>query len=270
MKSIVSLIVAVGILLSPFATAQAETRYVTDRILLGIHQQPSEQSPLIKSVPSGTALTVIQRTESFTRIKLADGTNGWVSNKYLMKEEPSTARYDKLFNANQKTQQALKTANEKLTKSERNNQLLSDELSNARSTINELKKNGKPAAASNTQADPEQAQKLQAAEAKVAELTQQLEAAKTQQPVTQTSESDAQAILASLQQDNAALQARIELAVANLSGEQAPTPEELAGIRPSYPLWFWGLMVIAIIIGVIVGISWMDYQSRKRHGGFRV
>lgn len=253
--------------------ANAAAMYVTDRVLLGVHTQPAENSAIIQSIPSGTAVEVIARQGDFIKVKLVNGTEGWVSSKFLMSEAPSTAQYDKLLAENQKNLEQLKKLQTTLAKKEKDVQIYRDELSNAKTTIKELKKAGKSTA--NTAvatADPEQDKKLQHAEQKVAELTKQLDELKKEEAnaTTSTSEEDARAALKFAEEENAALQARIALAVSNLSGEKAPTPGELAGIRPQFPLWYWLLMVIALVIGIAGGVSWMDYQARKRHGGFRV
>ena len=44
------------LLLGISAASQAASLYVTDRIFLGVHQQASEDSPLLESIPSGTAV----------------------------------------------------------------------------------------------------------------------------------------------------------------------------------------------------------------------
>ena len=255
-------------------TSYAASMYVTDRILLGVHAQPSEASPIIQSIPSGTAVEVIQNQGDFTKIKLISGTQGWVSNKYLMSEQPSTAQYDKLFAENQKNLETLKKLNTTLSKRERDVQIYRDELSNAKHAIKELKKSGKTATTTTTVADPAQATKLAEAEAKISELTKQLDemksASSSAESNTDSTEEDAKISLKYAEEENAALQARIALALSNLSGEKAPTPEELAGIRPRFPLWYWLLMVIALAVGVGGGVMWMDHQARKRHGGFRV
>lgn len=271
MRKITSFIyISIFCLLS--TTVNAASLYVTDRVLLGVHQQPAEDSAIIQSIPSGTAVQLIEKEGDFTKVKLVNGVEGWVSSQFLMNEQPSTARFDKLFSENQKNMETLKSVNETLAKRERDLQILRDELSNAKHTIKELKKNGGTTATETTTtvaADPEQEQKLAEAEAKVSELTKQLEQLKTQTSSTD-SQADTKAALKYAEEENAALQARIALALSNLSGEKAPSPEELAGIRPKFPLWYWLLMVIALAVGVAGGVMWMDYQSRKRHGGFRV
>ena len=40
----------------------AEVTYVTDEVKIGLHKEPSNESPIIKLVPSGTKLNVIEYT----------------------------------------------------------------------------------------------------------------------------------------------------------------------------------------------------------------
>ena len=60
------------------------------------------------------------------------------------------------------------------------------------------------------------------------------------------------------------------MALAHLNGDEVPTAEELALMRPRLPNWMWSLLVLMVIIGIAIGVSWMDYRHRRRHGGFRV
>lgn len=265
-QNIAACLISSLIILLPLS-ASAETLYVTDRILLGVHQQPVEQSPLIKSLPSGTALEVLERQNNFARVRAKDGTEGWVSETYLMQKQPSTAQYDTLFAQYQKSVETLKSVNEQLTKRERELQIKRDQVSNMTTSIKDLKKKLKEK--NGSKPVPVDTEELKNAQAKIDELTAkiiELEQAKQNEQPVKTSEAD----VTSLQLENTHLRGRIELALANLEGKKVPTPEELAGIRPTYPVWFWALFIVAIIAGVAGGIAWMDYRHRQRHGGFRL
>jgi len=72
----------------------AETLYVTDRVLVGLHQAPDEASPLITSLPSGTAVETLETREGFTRVRTPDGKTGWMSSGYLVAQQPATAVVD--------------------------------------------------------------------------------------------------------------------------------------------------------------------------------
>jgi SH3 domain protein len=80
------IIILITLFISLTTQVLAEKRYVTDRILLGIHTEADETSKLIKSVPSGTELEVLDTEEGFVKIKLDDGTEGWVSSGFIMKD----------------------------------------------------------------------------------------------------------------------------------------------------------------------------------------
>lgn len=250
----------------------AETLYVTDRILLGIHQQADEQSPIIKSIPSGSKVTVISQQASFTEVKTSEGIEGWVVTTYLTENKPATTQYDILFRQYQKTVETLKTVNDQLTKKERELQIKRDQFSNAQTTIKELKKNSAAAApAPATGLTEFDNTALEQAHVEIKRLkTKLLSLEDIMKNRPEDDPGSMQAKLIKAQQKTTNLQNRIELALANLNGEKVPSAEELAGMRPSFPAWYWGLALFMAIIGGIGGITWYDHRSRKRHGGFRV
>lgn len=278
MKCVYHVALLAGLLVAGIGASHAETLYVTDRILLGIHTEASEDSPLLDSVPSGTAVQVLETAEAFKKVRLPNGKIGWVSSGYLVNAKPATAQVDEIVAREQKLQAELKTMTEELDKKNRELQVRRDELSNARTTIQELKKkeaNAVPAI------DTKMAEELAAANEELEKLKDKLAKLETNppaelpieqsaQPESQSETSDLSERLAQLEADNAALRGRIEMALAHLNGEEIPSAEELALLKPRLPNWLWGVMVLMIIIGVVVGVSWMDYRHRRRHGGFRV
>ena len=252
----------------------AETLYVTDRILLGIHQLPDEKSPILKSIASGVIVTVVSKKGEFINIRTADGTQGWVAANFLVKAKPAAQQYDNLFSQYQKTVETLKVVNERLTKKERELQIKRDQLSNATTTIKELKKGVKAnsntstpvenVAAIDTGALEEANKEIKTLKTKLLGLEQQLKDNKDIDP------SGMQSKLIKTEQENTLMRNSIEMALASLEGKHVPTAEELAGIRASFPAWYWGLTIVMIMLGVIGGVVWNDYKNRKRHGGFRI
>lgn len=247
--------------------ASAETLYVTDRILLGIHQEPQEDSVLVKSIVSGTAVEVTATQGVFSKVRLQDGTEGWVSSGFLKQEKPVVAEVDELYKKYEESSKSLKTISEELSKKERELQVRRDELSNARTSIKDLKKR---MAAGGSVNEVDETELLEAQE-KIATLTKQLEELQVAKDLAeQAAEKTDTTDIAALQGENQNLRARIESAVANLNGNTVPTPEQLAAIRPEFPIWYWGLLLLVFIVGLIGGLLWMDYKNRMRHGGFRI
>ncbi len=72
-------------ILSLFAIiAHAETVYVIDELKIGLHESASINSPIVKLVPSGTELTVMERGDDLVKVKEPEGQQGWINNKYLV------------------------------------------------------------------------------------------------------------------------------------------------------------------------------------------
>lgn len=249
------------------SAASAEAMYVTDRILLGVHQEPQEDSVLVKSIVSGTKIEVLGEQGEFTKIKLSDGVQGWVSTGFLKKEKPAVAEVDELYKKYEESRNSLKLVSEQLTKKERELQVRRDQLSNANTAIKELKKQ----LAAGGKAPVVDDSKFKEAQQKVEALTKQLADMTTARKTAEAAmENTGNINIADLQKENNNLLARIESAKANLSGETVPSAEQLAAIRPEFPIWYWGLLLLVFIIGTIGGLLWMDYKNRMKHGGFRI
>lgn len=242
----------------------AETLYVTDRILLGVHQDAAENSTVIATIPSGTPVAVLERGDDFIKIQLADGKQGWVSAGYLKAQKPATAELDAAYAKLKQAQDTAKKLSDALDKKERESQVRQDEIANDKSTIKELQKKLKDQGAAAPSAPKEAEEKIQALQAQVKQLTE------AKAKLVNQSKSESVVSLHDLQLQNQQLQARIEAAVANLKGQQIPSAAELASIRPTFPFWYWILLFAIFVGGVAAGFGWFDYHHRKRHGGFRI
>lgn len=253
----------------------AVTEYVTDRIEIGVHQQPDVNSPIITRLSTGESVEVLQQHNNFKRVQLENGTQGWIRSAFLSADQPSTVEYDQLLAKNKELAGSLEQKNEQLKKLQRDLQVRQDQLSNARSTIKELKASAEAGSQGDT---PDQAltQQLAEKEQQVAALQEELATLKEQAEQSPTAPSDTpgieqyQAQLEQQKQLNRELQTRIDLANNLLTRDQLPSAEEIATMQNSLPGWYWGTMLTVLIIGIVGGIAWMDYRLRRRHGGFRI
>ena len=84
------------ILLVTFGSAQAETVYVTDNLNLSLRSEENNSSKVVKLLPTGTPLTVIEENKStgFAHVRLNDGTEGYMPIRNTMKEPPSRAQLE--------------------------------------------------------------------------------------------------------------------------------------------------------------------------------
>lgn len=76
----------------PLAFAQAEsTRYVSDRLELPVRTGTSVKHKIVRIVPSGTPLTVLQTDpKGYSKVRTPAGETGWVLTRFLM-DAPAAA-----------------------------------------------------------------------------------------------------------------------------------------------------------------------------------
>ncbi len=79
------------ILLITFGSAQADVVYVADDINLAVRKTANSSGEVIKVLPTGTSVTVVEeqrRHKDFIKVRLTDGTEGFIKTKYTKKEPP--------------------------------------------------------------------------------------------------------------------------------------------------------------------------------------
>lgn len=256
----------------------AEEMYVTDRVILGVHQTPDENSLLNDSLPSGTKVEILETEATFSKIKLESGIEGWIKTEFLIKEKPSILQLGEVTSKLQQVKKELKKLKEKSGKRERDLQTREDQVANSKSTIKDLKKQLKQtqtaleavSKSGNTIApvSTENSAELEAANSQIEQLQKQIEELQNA-AILEHGEQDAPTT-AQLNSEIKKLLMRIKVAQANLNGEEIPSPEELAAIQPQMPLWYWVLLSVILILGFIFGTLFVDYLHRKKHGGFRL
>jgi SH3 domain protein len=90
--------------------ARAETVFVIDRLLVGVHKEKRLNSEILKVLPTGTELEVLERSDDLVRIKSPDGVTGWVDSSYLTSNKPAQL----LLQEVQDELEQLKQENERL------------------------------------------------------------------------------------------------------------------------------------------------------------
>lgn len=74
----------IGLLLISNGVA-AETRYVIDQIVITLRSGQSNQHQILRTLPSGTRMEILESGEKYSKARLQDGTEGWVLNQYITK-----------------------------------------------------------------------------------------------------------------------------------------------------------------------------------------
>ena len=90
-------------------SAQAETQYVSDHLVITVRTGQGAQFQIIKTLESGEHVEVLETTDTgYTKIKSSDGTEGWVRTQYLAEEPVASEKLERVQAQLLKTRTALK------------------------------------------------------------------------------------------------------------------------------------------------------------------
>jgi ferric-dicitrate binding protein FerR (iron transport regulator) len=115
-----------GLLLVGLA-AQGQTLYVTDKVQAVVYAQPSLEGNQVRILESGDAVELVSREGDNARIRLDDGSEGWIAGSYLVVDIPATRQLQALTAENERLRASARTdpaaSNELKTLKDRNAQL---------------------------------------------------------------------------------------------------------------------------------------------------
>lgn len=151
------------VLLALTLPAHAESRYVTDQILVGLRPAQNDTTPPLEYLPTGTRVEVVEDLGTFLKIKAASGTVGFARSKYFVPTPPAGATA------------ATAALQEQLTVALQQNAELAAEVQRLKSTPTDL-------------ANPEKVKELEKSRAETAALLQERDQLK--QEVARLKEAD--------------------------------------------------------------------------------
>jgi SH3 domain protein len=132
-----------------YGTAHADIVYVTDDFNLALRDTASTHGKVLQSLPTGAALTLIgEPTRSgFIRVRLSNGTEGYIKTRYTKKEPPEYDATDTsgknialLQTENAALRTELKAAKDAVNPDTPLEQSLASERDKLSKELNELKK----------------------------------------------------------------------------------------------------------------------------------
>lgn len=239
--------------------ARSESAYVIDRLLLGVHETKTLNSPIIKLLPSGTLLEVLERDEALARVRSPDGFEGWVDSSYLSTEEPPSLVADKLRRLIADGTREMERARQIIGELEGEVAELTGRAERAEAEIEALRSStgSEPPPANDPVPEPETL-------VEIARLTEENDGLKRS---LATLESELAAVSAARNEEAAAA-----VPEAEASWPQPATPiEPLAYLRWLLGLpWTWLVVGAALTLAFAAGVWLTDWNQRRRHGGFRV
>ena len=99
MKKVAILFLSVFILagaVSELSAQQEEKGYVSDMLLLTVRKGPGNNYNVIRTIRSDTPVYILEKEDRYARVRLEDGTTGWVESQYITFEPPESQTIAKL------------------------------------------------------------------------------------------------------------------------------------------------------------------------------
>ncbi|MDY0190976.1 MAG: TIGR04211 family SH3 domain-containing protein [Desulfuromonas sp.] len=91
----IMIVVACGAVLSA-GVASADTRYVSDQLVITLREGMSNKYRVIKTLKTDTAMEVLAEQDNYLYVQLTDGTKGYVLKQYISKKTPNSQRVKQL------------------------------------------------------------------------------------------------------------------------------------------------------------------------------
>jgi hypothetical protein len=88
--------IGIGILVLACVTAQAEQLYIIDKLVVGVYPQAENEEGKLANLETGDAVEELERVDKHVRVRLSDGTEGWVKANYLTAQPPAIVRLKEL------------------------------------------------------------------------------------------------------------------------------------------------------------------------------
>jgi len=87
--------VLIGMLILP-ETNTAETVYVSEEFEITLRSGPAPDRRIISMVKSGTALEILEKGEEWSMVRIPNGKEGWVLNRYITTGQPSAMMLERV------------------------------------------------------------------------------------------------------------------------------------------------------------------------------
>lgn len=123
---------------SALPAAWAEKMYVTDTMEITLRTGPGLDHKIISMLPSGRPVERVDKGENWSQVQLEDGRTGWVLNRFISKNRPSSILLEELRVDHQKVAQQAAELLEENTRLKSENETLSAELDVCRKKASQL------------------------------------------------------------------------------------------------------------------------------------
>ena len=85
---------AVSVMAVHVASVSAETRYVSDVLVISVRDGQNKDAAVLGYIKTATPVDIIEEQGDYLKIKTKDGLEGWVLAKYIVSEKPKALIID--------------------------------------------------------------------------------------------------------------------------------------------------------------------------------
>jgi len=125
------LVIALTLLLGLAGPSLADMRYVSDRLIVTVRTQPTNDAEVLTTVQTGAPLEIQESLKGFFKVRTSKGVEGYIRSQYVNKEIPKGQRIHQLETENEQLLQRVSDLTTRLTKTK-------DKAQNLSSTAQEL------------------------------------------------------------------------------------------------------------------------------------
>ncbi len=138
-QSICRLLITGTVILFLATMAQAETRYVIDKMQITFRTGPGNDRKILSLLNSGQQVTFLQPEGEWAKVSLPGGKEGWVLQRYLSAEVPCRIRIKDVSQALEVLKTELETAKKTSRQLEADKASLEMDLKETRQTLTKTK-----------------------------------------------------------------------------------------------------------------------------------
>jgi len=230
--------------------ANAQSAFVTDKVIIDIFSEKTSQGEVLKSLPSGTIVEILAREEPYTKIRTSNKTIGWIESKYLTNEKPTQLEYLQLVSKYNSLNEKLKDYQTRLL------------------TMQELRKEAKTAEWLRERLDKNQESKkhleqsLKNKDIVITDLRETVKSVNYDLDETKLKLNELLRLNKLLPSSNN---------TSNHSTDHASEPPlEHTNTPDNLYIWLILILIVTLAIGILLGFVLIDYRVRKKHGGIRL
>ena len=139
MKSLIKYVLLIQIFIfPPSLPAQAKSMYVTDVLKVTLRAGPSNEHKILKMIESGQKVEVLKPDQEWSLIRLIEGQEGWVLNRYLISNYTNKIKLERLESEHSKLKIKSKTILEENSKLKTENKRLGSALSDTEKALKQI------------------------------------------------------------------------------------------------------------------------------------